>query len=254
MRLALVLPLGFALACDGASTGDDTYEVTTAALSASASEGDTLVLGRLAFSAGAGRTAAERVQRLVDHVRGGSTCAEVTPTSDGASIVFGTRCDWNGRRWSGTIDVAYAADGSSASLDLEGVGVNGATIEGSLDVTWLGEQHVAVDADTTRTRRGRVVTGQWDGEYQWTADTYTIVSASHVLTVDGVAATRSATDVVWRAEAYAPDSGSAAFTGFRGNTWSFVFGLSDDVHQITVTRPDGTTRTFAIDDNGDLDE
>lgn len=253
MRLALALPLGFVFACDGGATKDDTYEVTTAALSASESEGDTVVLGSLAFPGGAGLTAQERVQRLLAYVQTASSCAEVTASSDGASVAFGTRCDWNGRRWSGVVDISYAADGSSAALELSGVGVNGATIDGSLDVTWLGERHVTVDADTTRTRRGRVVTGQWDGEYQWDDTAYTIVSVSHVLTVNGVAATRSATDVVWQRDAAAPDSGSAAFTGFRGNTWSFVFGVSDGAHQITVTRPDGTTRTFSIDGDGDLE-
>lgn len=259
-RFALVLPVAFAVGCDNASdtASDETVEVTVAALSASESEGAGLQLGSLAFPRGGrGLTAAERIQRLRDHIAESLTCAEVGPSDgDAVTLTFGTTCSWNGRRWTGTVEIAYAADGSLASLDFDGVAVNGSTISGSLDVTWLGEQHVQVVADTTRNitspRRPRVVVGHWDGEYLWDDTSYTVVSADHTVTVNGVTATRNADDIVWLKSAYSPESGTASFTGFRGKTWSFVFGVSDGVHQVTVTRPDGTVRTFDLEPDGEL--
>jgi len=257
-RFALTLPVAFALGCDNGSDQDDTVEATSAALTASDSEGTDAQLGSLAFArGGAGLTAAERIANLRAHIAESLTCAEVGPSDgDAVSLTFGKTCSWNGRRWTGTIDVAYAADGSSASLDFEGVSVNGGTISGSIDVTWLAERHVTVVADTSRSvvtpRRTRAVTGRWEGEYLWDDTSYTVVSADHTVTINGITATRSVDGVVWLRNATSPESGSVTVTGFRGKTWSFVFGVSEGVHQVSVTRPDGTTRTFDIAVDGEL--
>lgn len=261
--LSFVLPA--TLGCDSAAETDATVEVTAAALTTSEAEGADAFIGSLAFPrGGSGLTAGERIERLRAHIAEALTCAEVGPVSDGdaVSLTFGTDCAWNGRRWTGTLELAYAADGSSASIDFDGVNVNGGTITGSIDVTSLGEHHVSVVADTTRTvspnaqgrRAGRVVTGHWEGEYQWDDTSYTIVSADRSVTINGVSATRSADNVVWLKSQLSPESGSASISGFRGKTWSFVFGVVDGVHQITVTRPDGSTRTFDIGGDGELDE
>jgi len=260
-----VLPAAAGAGCDNAAdTNDATVEVTAAALTTSEAEGSDAFIGSLAFPrGGSGLTAGERIERLRAHIAEALTCAEVGPVTDGdaVTLTFGSDCTWNGRRWTGTIALAYSADGSNASLDFDGVNVNGGTITGSLDVTWLGEHHVSVVADTTRTvspsaegrRAGRVVAGHWEGEYQWDDASYTIVSADHNVTVNGVTAIRSADQVVWLKSEYSPESGSASISGFRGKTWSFVFGVVDGVHQITVTRPDGSTRTFDITADGELD-
>jgi len=258
-RFALTLPVALAIGCDNTSdSGDDTVEATVAALSASESEGAGMQLGSLAFArGGSGLTAGQRIQRLREHIAEALTCAEVGPSEgDAVSLTFGKTCSWNGRRWTGTVEVAYAADGSSASLDFDGVAVNGSTISGSLDVTWLAEHHVQVVSDTTRnlnTPRGaRLVVGHSDGEFMWDDTSYTVVSADQTVTVNGVTATRSADDVVWLKAAYSPESGTASFTGFRGKTFTFVFSVTDGVHQVTVTRPDGTTRTFDVEPDGEL--
>ncbi len=240
-------------ACDKDGEVDSNLEVAEAALSTSEAEGDGQALGILAFPRGAGLTAEERVQALKDFVDDKLTCGEVTASGDrGATLTFGTSCDWSGRRWTGSVSFSWAADGSSAEVTYEGLKTNGATLTGEMTVTRVEEDHVVVDADWTRvTAAGKTVVGSWDGDYQWDDAAYTINSASHVATVDGLSANRTATDLVWQRDERAPESGVVSISNFRGRSWTMTHGRNDagDL-TVTVTRPNGATRTFVIDADG----
>ena len=133
----------------------------------------------------------------------------------------------------------------------EGVKVTGATISGSIDVTSLGERHVSVDADMQKVRPdGTVVDGTWDAEYQWTDASYTVVSSAQTLTIDGHTATRNVTGLSWDKDERAPSAGTVTFSGFRGRTWTLVYAEVDGQHTVTVTRPNGQSRTFVIGGDG----
>ncbi len=262
LPLATLLTVG-ATACDdgAATTEDSTLEVTQAALSSAEAEGDGQALGALAFPRprmGApvpnGLTAEERVQRLRDFVSDRLTCAEATasPAGDGVTLTFERDCQWAGRRWTGTVTFTWAAGGDSADVAFEGVKSNGATLTGDMTVTRVEEDHVTVEADWTRVRAdGRTVIGSWDGDYSWTDEAYTVHSAIHQVTIDGASATRTSTELVWQRDELAPESGTVTFSGFRGKTWTFAYGRDDEGNlQITVTGPNGESRTFTLGVDG----
>lgn len=232
---------------------DPNLEVAEAALSVSEAEGDGQALGVLAFPRGAGMTAEQRVQTLIDYVEANLACADTTPSGgNGVALTFGTSCEWSGRRWTGTVTFSWAANGDSAEVTYTGLKNNGATLSGEMSVTRIEEDHLVVDADWTRvTARGKTVVGSWDGDYQWDDSAYTVNSASHVVTVDGVAANRTATDIVWQRDEIAPESGVVSITNFRGRNWTMTHGRDDGGNlTVTVTRPNGATRTYTIDGDG----
>lgn len=245
--LALVAP-----ACNDADTTEDpAVEATVAALSAGDAEADSASLGALAFVPGAALTAGERVALAKAWIADHLTCAQSVDISDGLALTFASDCQWNGRKWTGTVEITWAADGSSAAIDFEGVKVTGATISGSIDVTSLGERHVSVDADMQKVRPdGTVVDGTWDAEYQWTDASYTVVSSAQTLTIDGHTATRNVTGLSWDKDERAPSAGTVTFSGFRGRTWTLVYAEVDGQHTVTVTRPNGQSRTFVIGGDG----
>jgi len=240
-------------ACDKDAEVDSNLEVAEAALSTSEAEGDGQALGILAFPRGAGLTGEQRVQALKNYIEENLACADVTASGGlGATLTFGTNCQWSGRRWTGTVTLSWTADGSSADVTYQGLKANGATLTGEMTVTRVEEDHVVVDADWTRvTAAGTTVVGSWDGDYQWDDAAYTINSASHVATVNGISANRTATDLVWQRDEPAPESGVVSITNFRGRNWTMTHGRNDagDL-TVTVTRPNGATRTFVIDADG----
>jgi len=246
-----------ALACTSEGE-DDSVASVNAALSASAAEGDGLALGTLAFPIGADApravmTGQQRVDQLRAWVASRLTCATATPVvGDDTRVVLqmSQDCTWAGRKWTGTITITYSAD--EAALELEGLAVNGASMSGDMTVTRLGEGHVTVSADWTTLRpSGRTVTGAWDAEWTWDDASYTVVSATHQLTIEGRSATLTKSGVTWQRDEVAPSTGTVTFTGFRGRTWTMTFGR-DDAGQITITvdAPRGT-RTFTIAPQGE---
>lgn len=267
--LVAVLALGAAACDDGSETtatgGESTLEVTQAALSAGEAEGDGQALGLLAFPRPRGMmggpgalTAEERVQRLKDFVAERLTCATASEAAagDGVTIVFERECQWAGRVWTGTVTFTWTAGGDTADIVFSGVKANGATLTGDMTVTRVEEDHVTVEADWTRTRPdGKSLVGSWNGDYSWTESTYTIHSATHVVTVDGASATRTSTDLVWQKNERAPESGTVTFSGFGGKTWSMVYGRDESgALQVTVTGPNGQSRTFTIGADGEPGE
>lgn len=241
----------FAGACNEIES-DTNLEVAEAALSASEAEGDGQALGFLAFPRGAGMTAEQRVQALREYVEQSLTCAEVTPSAASATLTFGTDCTWSGRRWTGSVTVSWAANGGSAEITYEGLKSNGATMNGEMTVTRVAEDHLVVDADWTRiTANGKAVVGSWDGDFQWDDAAYTVNRATHVVTVAGLSANRTATDLVWQRDELAPESGVVSITNFRGRNWTMTHGRNADGDlTVTVSRPSGATRTFVIDGSG----
>lgn len=236
---------------DSTSSDDPVVEATVAALSAGDAEADSQSLGALAFVPGGALTAGERVARVRAYIGEHLTCAQATDTSDGLELTFTKDCEWNGRKWTGTVSISWTADGGSAVIEFEGVKVTGATISGSIDVTSLGDRHVAVDADMQKVRPdGTVVDGTWEGEYQWTDTSYTVVSSTQTLTIDGHTATRTVTGLVWDKDERVPSAGTVSFSGFRGRTWTLVYAEVDGSHTVTVTRPNGESRTFVVGGNG----
>jgi len=240
-------------ACNDTEEVDSNLEVAGAALSASEAEGDGQALGVFAFPRGAGMTGEQRVQALKNFIDESLTCADVTVSGGlGATLTFSSNCQWSGRKWTGTVTLSWTADGTSAEVTYAGLKVNGATLDGEMSVTRAEEDHLIVDADWTRvTATGTTVVGSWDGDYQWDAAAYTINSASHVATVNGISANRTATDLVWQRDELAPESGVVSITNFRGRNWTMTHGRNADGDlTVTVTRPNGATRTFVIDADG----
>jgi hypothetical protein len=231
---------------------DPNLEVATAALSASEAEGDGQAMGALAFPRGAGMTAEQRVQAFTDFIDANLSCAEATPSGAGVELTFSTNCVWSGRRWTGSVTFAWDGNGDRADVTYDGLKVNGATLTGEMSVTRVEEDHVIVAADWTRvTARGKTIVGSWDGDYEWDEAAYTVNSASHVVTVDGVAANRTATDIVWQRDEIAPESGTVSITNFRGRSWTMTHGRDDAGNlTVTVTRPNGATRTYTIGADG----
>jgi len=250
LPLLLLVPACANDATDTASD-DPPAEAYTAALSASEAEGDGQALGALAFPRmgmlpGRPMNPAQRIANIKEFIKDHLTCAEAVAQGDqDLTLTFTKDCTWSGRRWNGEVTITYSADGGSADIDFQGVNVNGATLTGAMTVTQLEEGHVTVEADWTRVGPRHTVEGSWDGDYAWTETTWIVNSATHVVTVDGQSATRTTTAVVWQREDRAPESGSVTFTGFRGKTWTMVFGRDDSGQLIvTVTGPEGNSRVF----------
>jgi len=247
--LSAALASTLAVACN-TDPADTTLEATSAALTAGDAEADSAALGTLAFIPGSALTAGERVAHLKAWVASSLTCADATTTGDGVALTFSSDCSWNGRKWTGTVAITWDAVGKTAAIEMEGVKVNGATLSGTIDVASLGDRHVTVDADMTKTRAdGKVVDGTWDAEYQWDDTSYTVVASQQTLNVNGHSATRSVDQLVWAKADHAPSSGTVTLNGFRGRSWTFVYAVVDGAHQVTVTGPRGT-KTFVIGDDG----
>ena len=243
-----------AAACDSSEPNDDTVATVNAALSTSAVEGDGQALGIMAFPRGVATqrgvfTAQQRVDHIKAWVADNLTCAEAVPVAgDDAAIQLemSRDCAWAGRRWTGTITITYTAD--AATMEFEGLTVNGGTLTGDMTVTHVAEGHVTVSADWTTVRaNGRTVVGAWDAEWTWDDAAYTIVAATHQVTVDGEkSATLTKANVVWQRGDVAPESGTVTFTGFRGRTWTMTFGRAESGElTITVVGQRGT-RTFTV--------
>ena len=261
LTAALLLTLGLATAAAACNeveaSADDTTDAVAVSTAALEAESDGMALGSLAFPAGAlvgqlPATAQERVDAFKAWVAARLTCADATASGGVVDLTFTRDCTWAGKRWTGTIQIAFPANGTSATLTMSGLNVNGATMSGTLEVVKVADQHVTLAADWTTVRpSGRVVEGAWDAEYSWTDAAFTIVAATHELDVDGATSTLTKTGLTWLYGDYAPESGTVTFTGFRGRTWSMVFGR-DASGQITVTltTPNGRTRTYTVDATG----
>ncbi|MCA9517152.1 MAG: hypothetical protein KC635_19560 [Myxococcales bacterium] len=255
LGLALTLTLTTAAGCNEATTDDseDAVAVSSAALE---SEGDGQALGTLVFStdvvAQLPATAQERVAAAKAWIEARLTCAEVTASGGILDLTFSRDCAWAGRRWTGAIHVEYGADGSSASLSMSGLAVDGATMTGTLEIDRVADKHLMIAADWQTTRAsGRQVNGSWDAEYTWDDTAYTIVSAVHEVDVDGRTATLTKSGVHWVRTAYAPDSGTVTFSGFRGNTWTMTYATNADGDTVvTITGPRGNVRVYVVDGSG----
>jgi len=255
--LALLLAAAPMVGCDRLETDDDSGDAVATTTAALESEADGQALGTLAFPRALAfrvppATAQERVDAVKAYIDEHLSCAQATASATGLDITFSTDCAWAGQRWTGDISISYAADGSSASLTMSGLKVDGATMTGTMEITRHAQGHVSVAADWETIRAsGRVVNGSWQAEYTWDEEAYTVVHASHELDVDGTTATLTKDGVRWLRGDYAPEAGTVTFAGFRGRTWSLVYGRdADGFITITLTNGSGRTRTYTLDAQG----
>ncbi len=258
-RGLIVTALSLLAGCKGglAGDGDETSEALVSSSAALATESEGQALGALAFPSAATPasgvattlpTAEERAAALKAYIDARLTCADAAQTGGLVNITFTKDCAWVGRRWTGTVAVSYQTAAATAHLELGGVSVNGATFEGDMDVTLVADGHVTVQADWKVMRAtGVEVIGQWDTDFTWTDTTYTVVSAHHSLTIDGLTATLTKSNVSWNRDEVAPSSGTVSFTGFQGQNWTLVYSrASDGKINITVTNGRGQSRTFTL--------
>ena len=251
-----------AVACAGQSdpATEEALAAVEAGLSEASADDEAAAFGELAFPADEAakgklhklHSGAERLLHLKAFLKKHITCADaadVDPSS--ATISFTKECTWSGKRWNGSVTITYSEDGQ-AVLDFEGLTVGGNTLTGTMTITKLEEGHVTVSASAEVVKESGNVTRTLEAELLWTETTRSIVSAKHTRSVNGQTATLDAEGLVWSKGMKAPQAGSITHTSMNGKVRSMAFSLQDDGSVlVTVTRPDGSTKTFVVGDDGE---
>lgn len=238
------------------SVPDETSAALVASTAESAVEGDAQALGVLAFPEDATvpagleslpATAEERLARAQAYVAAHLSCADASASGTVLDIHFGKECQWAGRQWSGAIAIDYDASEGVANIKLDGVAVNGASLSGDIDVTYIAEAHVSVSAELQAVRpTGISVEAAWDAEYEWNDSSYSIVSSTARTTIDGAKAVVQKANIVWQKGEVVPSQGHVDFTGFQGRSWSLVYGrAANGDAEVTVSRR-GQSHTYTF--------
>ena len=259
--LALAVILAAALsACEDRQTTSndaDSQEVAASVVTVTGGLADANGLGELPFIAGGAATGKsdgftlptsgeEWVQSLKTYIEDHLDCATATPTGNLLKVSFGQSCTWDGKRWSGDILITYSS-ANEAEVSFTGLGIHGGEITGKLNVTRIETGHVKIAASWTNVREDRTIDATYDAEYLWDDEAYSTVEASHTWTSDGVTASLTTKDLVWKKVDRVPETGTITFVSAKGRTWSVVFERTSETSiSVTVTGPNGGSRTFDV--------